>query len=264
MPPSPPILHGHNSAATTDFPRPPSIHLSLQAVERFNTTGLAFIWSILRTKLCFRQKGIGKPPSSSQDDEPRTSKVRKDTNQSNHAEQAEISRLKSGSTSYTFIEQGKKISLDDIALSAYPFPSNIGATRSTDSLPNSHQTAHNLATGVDNASHSWPDLGLEHAYQSENSNNPNSINHVRTTATHLLQPTRDHPAWQETTPTHRRHTISTLNFEVMSPTGNGEMDSLRIPTRSTTPVFTPLANPSILPRMPESFAIRRYDERPRM
>ena len=87
---------------------------------------LAFVWSILRTKLGFRQRGIGKPPSSSQpqDGEPRTSKARKVTTQSNHVE-GEVSGLEPELTSYTLIEQGKKISLDDVALSAYPLSGQL-------------------------------------------------------------------------------------------------------------------------------------------
>jgi hypothetical protein len=105
---------------------------------------LAFIWSILRTKLGFRRRGIGKPPSSSQDDESRITKARKERTRSKHTEQAETSRLESGSTSCTLIEQGEIISLGDVAFSAYPFPGNIRATRSTRSLANSHRSAPNL------------------------------------------------------------------------------------------------------------------------
>jgi hypothetical protein len=233
---------------------------------------LAFIWSILRTNLGFRRRGIGKPPSSSQDGEPRTSKARKVTTQSNHAEQGEVSRWEPESPSFTLIEQGKKISLDDVALSAYPFTGNIGATRSTDRLPNSHRSAHSLATRVDNSSRSWPHLGSEYSYELENSNYSNSIySHGRRPATHLHQPTRDLPGCQGTTPTpHCQRTISTPNLEVtspiedMSPTGNGEVESLRVPTRSATPVFMPLGESRISPRIPEDFASRRYDHRPRM
>ena len=233
---------------------------------------LAFIWSILRTKLGFRRTGIGKPPSSSQGGEPRTSKARKVATQSNRVEQGEISQLEPESTSYTLIEQGKKISLDEVALSAYPFTGTIGATRSTDRLPNSHRSAHNIATTVNNPSRSWPHLGSEHSYHLGNSNYSNSIySHGRTTATHLDQPTRDSPDWQQTTPTlHRQPTMSTPNLEVVSPvddvspTGNGEVDSLRVRTRSATPAFMPLGDSRISPKMPERFADRRYDERPRM
>jgi hypothetical protein len=232
---------------------------------------LAFIWSILRTNLGFRRRGIGKPTSSSKDGERRTSKARKVTTQSNHAEQGEVSSLKPESTSYTLIEQGQKISLDDVALSAYPSTGNIGATRSTDSLPNSHRSAHNLATTVNNASRSSQHLGSEHSYRSGNSNYSNSVySRGRTTAApYLHQPSRDFPGWQQTTPTpHRQPTMSTPEvispIEEISPTGNGEVDSLRVPTRSATPVFMPLGEPRISPRMPSDFAIRRYDERPRM
>ena len=234
---------------------------------------LAFVWSILQTKLGFRQRGIGKPPSSSQpqDGEPRTSKARKVTTQSNHVK-GEVSGLEPELTSYTLIEQGKKISLDDVALSAYPFTGNIGATRSTDRLPNSHRSPDNLATTVNNAFRSWPHLGSEHSYHLENSNYSNSIHsHGRTTATHLDQPTRDFPGWQQITPIpHRQPTTSTPNLEVvspvddMSPTGNGEVDSLRVRTKSASPVFMPLGESHISPKMPEKFSGRRYDERPRM
>ena len=235
---------------------------------------LAFIWSILRTKLGFRRRGIGKPPSSSQDDESRISKARKDRTQSKHTEQAETSRLESGSTSYTLIEQGEIISLDDVAFSAYPFPGNIRATRSTHSLANSHRSAQNLATTFNNASRSSQHLGSEHSYHSANSNDSSSVDrHGRTgAAPYLHQPSRDFPGWQQATPTpHRQHTISAPNLEVispienMSPTGNGEVDSLRIPaTRSATPVFMLLDEPRISPRMPECFQGHRYDNRPRM
>ena len=235
---------------------------------------LAFIWSILRTKLGFRRKGIGKPPSSSQDDESRITKARKGRTQSKHTEQAEISHLDSSSTSYTLIEQGEIISLDDVAFSAYPFPGNIRATRSNHSLANSHRSAQNLAITVNNASRSSQHLGSEHSHHSGNSNYSGSVNrHDRTTATpYLHQPRRDVRGWQKPTPTpHRQHTISAPNLEVispiedMSPTGNDEVDSLRIPvTRSATPEFTLLGESRISPRMPESFAGRRYDERPRM
>jgi hypothetical protein len=236
---------------------------------------LAFIWSILRTKLGFRRRGIGKAPSSSRDDEPRTTKARKVATRSNHAEQGEVSRLEPESTSYTLIEQGKKISLDHVALSAYPFPSNIRATRSTHSLTSSLRSTHNLATTVNNASPSWPNFGSEHSYHLENPNYSNSIHsHGRTTATHLhqLSLTQDFLDWQQTTPTpHRQHTMSTPNLEAippiedMSPTSNGEVDCLRIPvTRSATPVVMLLGDSRILPRMPEHFEGRRYDVRPRM
>jgi hypothetical protein len=234
---------------------------------------LAFIWSILRTKLGFRQKGIGKPPSSSQDDKSRMSKARKDGTQSKHKEQAEISRLESGSTSYTLIEQGEIISLDDAAFSAYPFPGNIRATRSTHSLANSHRSAHNLAISVNNGSRSSQHLGSEHSYHSGNSNYSNSVHSGgrTTTGAYLNKPSRDFPGWQQSTPIpHRQHTISTPNLEVispiedMSPTGNGEVDSLRVPTRSATPVIMPLNESRISPRMPEAFSGRRYDDRPRM
>jgi len=240
---------------------------------------LAFIWSILRTKLGFRRRGIGKPPSSSQDEESRITKVRKDRTRSKHTEQAETSRLESGSTSYTLIEQGEIISLDDVAFSAYPFPGNIRATRSTHSLANSHRSAQNLATTVNNASRSSQHLGSEHSYNSRNSNDSGSVySRGRTTAApYLEQPSRGFPGWQKTTPTqttptpHRKHTMSTPNLEVispiddMSPTGNGEVDSLRIPaTRPATPVVMLLGKSRILPRMPEHFEGRRYDDRPRM
>lgn len=235
---------------------------------------LAFIWSILRTKLGFRQKGIDKPPSSSQDDESRTSKAGKDRTQSKYHEQAEISRSESESTSYTLVEQGEIISLDDVAFSAYPFPGNIRATRSTNSLANSHRSGHNLALSVNNASRSSQHLGSEHSHHSRNSNYSNSVHsHDRTTTSpHLNKPSRDYPGWHQSTPVpHRQHTISTPNIvevispiEDMSPTGNGEVDSLRIPTRSATPVFTPLDVSRISPTMPEGFEARRYDERPRM
>jgi len=227
---------------------------------------LAFIWSVLR-------RGVGKPPSSSQDVERRTSKARKATTQSNHAKQGEVSRLQPESTSYTLIEQGKKISLDDVALSAYPFPGNIRATRSH-SLTSSHRSAHNLATTVSNASRSSQHLGSEHSYHSRKSNDSDSVySRGRTTAgPYLHQPSQDSPGWQVTDPTpHRLHTVSTPNLEVispiadMSPTGNGEEDSLRIPaTRSATPVLMPLDESRISPRMPEDFADRRYGDRPRM
>jgi len=229
---------------------------------------LAFIWSTLRTKFGFRQKGIGKPPSSSQDDESRITKAR------THTELAEISRSESGSTSYTLIEQGEIISLDDVAFSAYPFPGNIRATRSTHSLTNSHRSAQNLATTVNNASRSSQYLGSEHSYNSRNSNDSGSVDsRGRTTAgPYLHQPSRHFPGWQQTTPTpHRQATMSTPDLQVvspiddMSPTGNGEVDSLRIPvTRSTTPVVMLLGESRILPRMPEHFEGRRYDDRPRM
>jgi len=229
---------------------------------------LAFIWSTLRMKFGFRQKGIGKPPSSSQDDESRITKARKDRTQCKHTEQAEISRSESGSTSYTLIEQGEIISLDGVAFSAYPFPGNIRATRSTQSLAKSHRSAQNLAITVNNASRSSQHLGSEHSYNSRNSNDSGSVySRGRTTAApYLEQPSRDFPGWQQTTPTpHRKHTMSTPNLEVISPTGNGDVDSLRIPaTRSATPTFMPLDESRISPRMPEEFAVRRYDERPRM
>jgi hypothetical protein len=235
---------------------------------------LAFIWSILRTKLGLRQKGIGKPPSSSQDDESRITKAPKDRTQSKHTAQGEISRLESGSTSYTFIEEGEIISLDNVAFSAYPFPGNIRATRSTHSLANSHRSAQNLAITVNNASRSSQHLGSEHSYRSGNSNYSGSVNrHGRTTAApYLHQPSRNSSGWRKTTPTpHRQHTISAPNLEVISPiedtspTNNGEVDSLRIPvTRSATPVVMLLGDARISPRMPEHFEGRRYDDRPRM
>ena len=280
---------------------------------------LAFIWSILRTKLGFRQKGIGKPPSSSQDDESRITKARKDRTQSEHAEQAEISRSESGSTSYTLIEQGEIISLDDVAFSAYPFPGNIRATRSTQSLANSHRSARNLGTTVNNASRSSQHLGSEHSYNSRNSNDSGSVySRGRTTAgPYLHQRSRDFPGRPQATPTpHRQATMSTPDVEIISPiedtssTGNGEVDSLgipaarlspmddmsptgiggvdslRIPATRSSPIYdmsptgsgeveslrtlatrsaTPaLGDPRISPRMPEDFAERRYNERPRM
>jgi len=231
--------------------------------------GLAFIWTILWSKLGFRRRGIGKPPSSCQDGEPKTWKARK---QYSHTEQGEVSRLEPESTSYTLIEQGKKISLDNVALSAYPFPGNMGATRSTDRLPNSHRSTHNLATSINNASRSWPHLGSEDSYHLESSNYSNTVySHGRTATTHLHQPTRDSPGWQRTTPTpHSQHTIPEPNLEVippieeMSPADNGEVDSLHVPTRSVTPVFMPLGESRISPRTPEYFADRRNDDRPRM
>jgi hypothetical protein len=287
---------------------------------------LAFIWSILGTKLGFRQKGIGKPPSSSQDDESRITKAPEDRIRSEHTEQAEISRSESGSTSYTLIEQGEVISFDDVAFSAYPFPGNIRATRSTNSLANSHRSAHNLTTTVNNASRSSQHVGSKHSYHSGNSNYSGSVySRGRTTATpYLHQTSREFPGWQKSTPTqptatpHRKRTMSTPNLEVispmddmsptgngevdslripptglfpkddmsptgngevdslripatrssliddMSPTRNGEVDSLRIPTRSATPMVMSLDEPRISPRMPEDFAKRRYEERPRM
>jgi hypothetical protein len=235
---------------------------------------LAFIWSILGTNLGFRRRGIGKPPSSSQDDESRITKARKHRTRSKYTEQAETSRLESGSTSYTLIEQGEIISLDDVAFSAYPFPGNIRATRSTQSLAKSHRSAQSLAITVNNASRSSQHLGSEHSYHSGNSNYSGSVNrHDRTTAApYLHQPSRNFPGWQKTTPTpHRQHTISAPNLEVispiedMSPTGNGEVNSLRIPaTRSATPEFMLLDDSRISPKMPEDFAVRRYRERPRM
>ena len=234
---------------------------------------LAFIWSVLRTNLGFRRRGIGKPPSSSQDGECRTSNARKVTTQSNHAKQGEVSRLEPKSISYTLIEQGKKISLDDVALSAYPFPGNIRATRSH-SLGSLHRSAHNLATTVNNSSPSSQRRRSGDSYNSRNSNDSGSVySRGRTTAApYLHQPSRDFPGWQQATPTpHRQHTISAPNLEVitpieaMSPIGNGEVDSLRIPaTRSATPEFTLLGESHILPIMPEDFAGHRYDERPRM
>ena len=127
---------------------------------------LAFTWSILRTKLSFRQKGIGKRPSS-QDDESGISKAPKDSTQSKHREQANISWLESGSTSYTLIEQGERISLD-VAFSVSSFPGNIRATRSTHSLANSHPSAHNLAITINNVFPSSQHLGLQHSYHSGN------------------------------------------------------------------------------------------------
>ena len=259
---------------------------------------LAFIWSILRTKLGFGRKGIGKPPSSSQDDESRITKAQKERAQSKHMEQGEISRLESGSTSYTLIEQGEIISLDDVAFSAYPFPGNIRATRSTNSLANSHRSAQNLATTVNNGSRSSQHIGSKHSYHSGNSNDSGSVySHARTTAApYLHQLSRHFSGWQKTTPTpHRKRTMSTPNLEVispideMSPTDNGEVGSLRIPatglsptgdrfpagnvevdslripsTRSATPLFMLLSESRISPKMPEEFADRRYKERPRM
>jgi len=64
--------------------------------------------------------------------------------------------------------------------------------------------------------------------------------------------------------------MSTPNLEVispieeMSPTGSGEVDNLRVPTRSATPAFMLLGVSRISPRMPEDFAGRRYDDRLRM
>jgi len=231
---------------------------------------LAFIWSISRTKLGFRRRGIGKPPLSSQDDESRITKARKDRTRSKHTEQ----RLESGPTSYTLIEEGEIISLGDVAFSAYPFPGSIRATRSTHSLANSHRSGQSLVTTINNASRSSQHLGSEHSYHSRNSNDSGSVDrHSRTgAAPYLHQPSQDFPGWQQATPTpHRQRTISEPDLEVISPiedvfpTGNGEVDSLRIPsTRSATPVFTPLGESRISPRMPESFQGRRYDERPRM
>jgi len=231
---------------------------------------LAFIWSILRTKLGFRQKRIDKPPSP-QDDESKLLKVRTDSTQSKHTEQAEISRLESGSTPYTLIEQGDIISLEDVAFSAYPFPGNIRATRSTHSLANSHRSANNLSISINNASCSSQHLGSEHSVRSGKSNHSNSRYSHGRTSPYLHQPGRNFPRWQETTPVPRRQpTMSTPNLEVISPiedvspTGDAEVDSLRVPTSSATPVFTPLGEPRILPIMPEGFESRRYDERPRM
>ena len=232
---------------------------------------LAFIWSTLRTKLGFRRGGIGKPPPSSQDDESGITKARKDRTRSKHTELAENSRLGSGSTSCTLIEQGEIISLDDVAFSAYPFPGSIRATGSTHSLANSHRSAHNLATTVNNASRSSQHLGSEHSYYSRNSNDSGSVDrHDRTgAAPYLHQPSRDFPGWQQATPApHRQRTISEPNVEVispiedMSPTGNGEVNGLRIP--ATRSEFTLLSESRISPRMPEGFAGRRYYERPRM
>ena len=235
---------------------------------------LAFIWSILRPKLSFRRRGIGKPPSSSQDDESRITKARKDRTRSKHAEQAENSRSESDLTSYTLIEEGEIISLDDVAFSAYPFPGNIRATRSNHSLASSHRSAHNLATTVNNGSRSSQHLGSEHSYHSRNSNDSGSVDRYGRTgvAPYLHQPSRDFPGWQQATPTpHSQHTISEPNLEVippiedMSPTGNGAVDSLRTPaTRSAPPVFMLLDEPRISPRMPECFQGHRYDNRPRM
>ena len=223
----------------------------------------AFIWSILRTKLGFRQKGIGKPPSSSQDDESRITKPQKDRTGSKHTEQAEIARLESGS--YTLVEQGEIISLDDVAFSAYPFPGNIRATRSTHSLANSHRSAHNLTTTANNASRSSQHLGSEHSNHSEISNYSGSVYNSGWTAAadpYLHQPSRVFAGQQTTLTPLRRSTMSTPNLEVISPTGDGEADSLRIPAiRLAAPVFMPSR---ISPKMPEDFAGRRYDERPRM
>ena len=64
--------------------------------------------------------------------------------------------------------------------------------------------------------------------------------------------------------------MSTPNLEVispieeMSPAGNGEVHSLRVPTIPATPVFIPLGESRISPGIPERFPGRRYDERPRM
>jgi len=235
---------------------------------------LAFIWSILRTKLGFRRRGIGKPPSSSQDDESRITKARKDRTRSKHTEQAETSRLESGSTSYTLIEQGEIISLDGVAFSAYPFPGNIRSTRSTHSLANSHRSSQNLVTTVNNASRSSQHLGSERSYHSRDSIDSGSVNRYGRTevAPYLQQPSRDFPGWQQATPTpHRQHKISEPDLQVIppiedvSPTGNGEADNLRIPaTRFATPVIMPLGVSRISPKMPESFQDRRYGERPRM
>ena len=235
---------------------------------------LAFIWSILRTKLGFRQKRIDKPPSS-QDDESKLLKARKDSTQSKHTGQTEISRLESGSTPYTLVEQGDIISLDDVAFSAYPFPGNIRATRSTHSLSNSHRSGNNLSISINNASRSSQHLGSEHSVRSGKSNHSNSRYSHGRTSPYQHHPGRNIPRWQETIPTpHRQPTMSTPNLEVISPieegspTGDAEVESLRVPTtsasRSASPVFTPLDEPLISPMMPEGFAGRRYDERPRM
>lgn len=198
-----------------------------------------------------------------------------DGTKSQRTEQGEIMRLESGSTSYTLIEQGEIVPLDDVAFSAYPFPGNIRATRSTHSLANSQRSArNNLAITVNNASRSSQHLGSEHSYHSGNSNYSNSISsYGRTTpAPYLQRPSRNFPAWQQTTPAPRRQqTMSTPNLEVispiedMSPRGDTQVESLHVPTRSATPVaFVPLDNRRISPRMPEGFAERRYDGRPRV
>jgi len=237
---------------------------------------LALIWSVLWTKLGFRKKVIRKPPSSSQDDQSRLSTTGKASAQSKHTEQpeAEISLLESGLTSYTLIEQGEMISLENVALSAHPFPANIGATHSTHSLPNLRRSANNhLSTCVNNASRSSRHLVSEHSLHSGNLNDSNSryIHSRTTTSPYLHQPNRDFPHCQETTPTpHRQHMISTPNLEFVSPiekifpTGDAEVDNLRVPTRSASPVFTRLGKRRISPTMPEDFANRRHRERPRM
>ena len=235
---------------------------------------LALIWSILRNKLGFRQQRIAKPPPSSQDDNPRKTEARQDTRtvtQPEHTEEAEISRLKPESIPLTLTEQGEIISLNDIALSAFPFPGNIRATRSTHSLVNSHRShpsVHNLAiTRANNASRSSHRLGSDHSHHSGNSNYSSSITNI---ATHLNQPSRDFPAWQQLTVPSPHREDTPPNVEVISPkeeaypTGIAEMDSLHIPTRSATPAFKALDDPRILPKMPETFANRRYDGRPRM
>jgi hypothetical protein len=234
---------------------------------------LAFTYSSLRTKFGL-QKEMGKHPPSDQDDELRIPNARKDsTARSKHTEQAEISRLESGSTSYNLIEQGEILSLDDVAFSAYPFPGYIRATHPTHSLADSNQSAHNLATTINNASRSSQHLELEHSYHSRNSNYSGSVHsRGRTTAgPYLHRLTRDSPGWQQTTPIpHRQHTMSMPNLEVISPredispTGKVEVNSLRVPTKPVTPAFMLLGESRISPRMPEGFAGRRYDDRPRM
>ena len=121
-----------------------------------------------------------------------------------------ISWLESGSTSYTLIEQGERISLDDVAFSVSSFPraGNIRATRSTPwhSLANSHPSAHNLAITINNVFPSSQHLGLQHSYHSGNLNYSNSV-YTRgriITTPYLHQPSRDFPGWQQTTTTPHR------------------------------------------------------------
>jgi len=228
---------------------------------------LALIWSILRTKLGLGEKGITKPPSPSQGD-PRKRKAPKTVTRSKHTDQERIAQLESESISYTLTEQGEIISLDNVALSAYPFRGSIRSNRSTYSLPKSNRSSRNLSiTRDNNASRSSQGL----SDYSGNSNHSTSIHgdSGTTRAAHLTQPSRDLPAWQQTLPTpHRQDTIP--GFEVIPPeeegfpTDNADVGGPPIPTRPATPAFKKLNNSHISPKMPETFANRRYQIRPRM
>jgi hypothetical protein len=188
-------------------------------------------------------------------------------------EQTEFSQLKSAS--YTLTEKGEIIPLDEVALSVQPFPGGSKASGSTHCLANSNRSADDLAitTAKNASSSSLEHFGFQHSYHLRNTNNSSSIygDGLTTMATQIHQPRRDPPGWPQAASTpHRQSAILTPNTEVTSPieevsrAGKIEVDNLPLPTRSAPPVFLPLNNPRILPKMPEVFSVHRYGDRPRM